>query len=75
MDGRIGKHGTIGGRPFGGSCFPKDTEAFAGFARKMNLESDLIETAININKQIENLNSEKIYVKEQLTKDHNTQEP
>jgi UDPglucose 6-dehydrogenase len=70
MDNRIGRYGTRGGRPFGGACFPKDTEAFASFARKMNVKPDLIETAISINKQIEDLNSTKLYVKEQLAKDH-----
>jgi UDP-glucose 6-dehydrogenase len=42
MDNRIGKYGTRGGRPYGGACFPKDTEAFASFARKMNIRPDLI---------------------------------
>jgi UDPglucose 6-dehydrogenase len=75
MDNRIGKYGTRGGRPYGGACFPKDTEAFASFARKMNIKPDLIETAMNINKQMENLNSAKLYVKEQLAKDHYIKEP
>jgi UDPglucose 6-dehydrogenase len=70
MDNRIGRYGTKGGRPFGGACFPKDTEAFASFARKMNVKPDLIETAININKQMDNLNTAKLYVKEQLARDH-----
>jgi UDPglucose 6-dehydrogenase len=75
MDNRIGRYGTRGGRPYGGACFPKDTEAFASFARKMDVKPDLIETAININKQIDNLNSAKLYVKEQLAKDHYIKEP
>jgi nucleotide sugar dehydrogenase len=70
MDNRIGSYGTRGGRPYGGACFPKDTEAFASFARNMNVKPDLIETAISINKQMENLNSAKLFVKEQLAKDH-----
>ena len=70
MDNRIGRYGTRGGRPYGGACFPKDTEAFASFARKMNIKPDLIETAININKQMDDLDPTKLYVKEQLAKDH-----
>jgi UDPglucose 6-dehydrogenase len=64
LDKRIGKYGIKGGRPFAGSCFPKDTEAFASFARNMNIKPDLIETAISINNQIEELTSAKQYVKE-----------
>jgi UDP-glucose 6-dehydrogenase len=58
----------------GGACFPKDTEAFASFARNMNVNPDL-PTAISINKQMENLNSATLIVKEQLEKDHNIKEP
>jgi len=75
MDNRIGSYGTRGGRPYGGACFPKDTEAFASFARVMNVKPDLIDTAISINKQMENLNSAKLIVKEQLAKDHYIKEP
>jgi UDPglucose 6-dehydrogenase len=75
MDNRIGRYGTRGGRPFGGACFPKDTEAFASFARKMNVNHDLIDTAISINKQMEELTSAKLYVKEQNIKDHYIKEP
>jgi len=75
MDNRIGRYGTRGGRPYGGACFPKDTEAFASFARKMNVKPDLVETAISINNQMDNLNSAKLYVKEQLAKDHYIKEP
>jgi UDP-glucose 6-dehydrogenase len=69
-DNRIGEYGTRSGRPFDGACFPKDTEAFASFARKMNVKPDLIEAAVNINTQMENLYSSKLYLKEQLASDH-----
>src|SRR5215207_58807 len=70
-DKRIGKYGTRGGWPYGGACFPKDTEAFSSFARKMNVKPDLVETAMSINKQMEEeLNPAKLYVKEQLSKDY-----
>jgi nucleotide sugar dehydrogenase len=70
MDTRIGSYGTRGGRPYGGACFPKDTEAFASFARKMNVKPDLIETTISINEQMEDLNAAaKVYAKEKIAKD------
>jgi UDPglucose 6-dehydrogenase len=72
MDKRIGNYGTRGGRPYGGACFPKDMEAFASFARKMNVKPDLIETAISINKQLEDV---KLYIKEQVAKDRYVKEP
>jgi UDPglucose 6-dehydrogenase len=75
MDSRIGRYGTKGGRPYGGACFPKDTEAFASFARKMNVKPDLVETALNINKQIDNLSSARLYIKDQSAKDHYIKEP
>lgn len=75
LDNRIGSYGTRGGRPFGGACFPKDTEAFASFASKMDVDPDLIETAISINKQLDNVNSPKLYVKEQSAKDQYIKEP
>ena len=58
------------GDAYRGACFPKYTEAFASFARNMNVKPDLIETAISINKQMKNLNSANLIVKEQLEKDH-----
>jgi len=64
MDNRIGGYGTNGGLPFGGACLPKDTEAFVSFARNMNIKDDLIEIALNINKQMDELNSPKVFVKQ-----------
>jgi UDPglucose 6-dehydrogenase len=74
MDNRIGGYGTNGGLPFGGACLPKDTEAFASFARNMNVKHDLIETAIRINKQMEESNSPKVFVKQTQTKEHYAEE-
>lgn len=74
MDNRIGAYGTNGGLPYGGACLPKDSEAFASFARNMNVEHDLIETAIKINKQIEESNSQKVFVKQSHMKDRHVEE-
>ena len=41
----------------------------------MNLKLDLIEIAISINKQMENFSSAKLFVKDQLAKDHYNKEP
>ena len=35
---------------FGGSCFPKDIKALAGFAKMQKVDAKLIESVININK-------------------------
>ena len=40
------------------------------FARKMNVKPDLIETAISINEQMEDLNPSKLFVKKRISKDH-----
>jgi UDPglucose 6-dehydrogenase len=69
MDNRIGEYGTNGGLPFGGACLPKDTEAFVSFARNMNVEDDLIEIALRINKQMDELNSPKVFVKQTSPKE------
>jgi UDPglucose 6-dehydrogenase len=74
MDNRIGGYGTNGGLPFGGACLPKDTEAFASFARNMNVEDDLIDLAIRINKQMDELNSPKVFVKQASTKERLVEE-
>ncbi len=34
---------------FGGSCFPKDVEAFTSFARNLGLESPLLESILEVN--------------------------
>jgi UDPglucose 6-dehydrogenase len=74
MDSRIGGYGTNGGLPFGGACLPKDTEAFASFARNMNMKNDLIETALKINRQIDETSFPKVFVK-QSHKDRVVEEP
>jgi UDPglucose 6-dehydrogenase len=74
MDNRIGGYGTNGGLPFAGACLPKDTEAFASFARNMNIKDDLIEMAIRINKQMDDLASPKVFVKQTHMKEPHAEE-
>lgn len=39
----------MSGCGFGGSCFPKDIKALAGFAKKLGVETKLIKSVIDIN--------------------------
>ena len=42
-------YGTKGGYSYGGSCLPKDTEAFLAFARQRGLVMTLLEAAVEVN--------------------------
>lgn len=66
LDKRIGKYGTQGGRPFDGACLPKDTEAMALFVNKIGIKPDLIQTTLDINKEIKEYNSAKQYMHKRL---------
>ena len=47
------KYGTAGGRPYGGTCLPKDTRAFRTFAYERNLGSTLLlDAVIRINEEM-----------------------
>ncbi|HEX2230786.1 MAG TPA: nucleotide sugar dehydrogenase [Nitrososphaeraceae archaeon] len=59
MDKRIGNYGTQFGKPFEGACLPKDTEALAGFIRTLQLNPDLLQVALDINRKMEELTSSK----------------
>jgi UDPglucose 6-dehydrogenase len=59
MDKRIGSYGTQFGKPFEGACLPKDTEALAGFIRNLQLNPDLLQVALDINRKMEELTSSK----------------
>ena len=59
LDSRIGTYGVIGGMPFAGACLPKDTAALTSFLRKLGIRPDLIETAVQINNEIEEMSSSK----------------
>ena len=44
-DPRIGKYGIHGGRPYNGSCLPKDLEAFIGFIKAKGLNPKVLNAA------------------------------
>ncbi|MCK4203695.1 UDP-glucose/GDP-mannose dehydrogenase family protein [Brucella pituitosa] len=49
MDNRIGSKFLHAGPGFGGSCFPKDTRAFAATGKKYDAPQSLIEEVITVN--------------------------
>ncbi|MEH6727351.1 MAG: UDP-glucose/GDP-mannose dehydrogenase family protein, partial [Hyphomicrobiales bacterium] len=49
LDNRIGGKFLHAGPGFGGSCFPKDTRAFAATGRKYGAPQTLIETVVDVN--------------------------
>jgi len=51
MDNRIGSKFLHAGPGFGGSCFPKDTRAFAATGRKMEAPQTLIEQVVTVNEK------------------------
>jgi len=60
LDKRIGEYGTIFGKPFGGACLPKDTQSFASFIKKLNIEPDILRVVLEINENISTMNKEVI---------------
>jgi UDPglucose 6-dehydrogenase len=49
LDNRIGPKFLHAGPGFGGSCFPKDTRAFAATGRRFGAPQHLVETVIEVN--------------------------
>ncbi|HEX8708627.1 MAG TPA: UDP-glucose/GDP-mannose dehydrogenase family protein [Pyrinomonadaceae bacterium] len=51
MDGRIGRKFLHPGPGFGGSCFPKDTQALASVAREFGGDALIVDAVIEVNKR------------------------
>ena len=51
MDRRIGSKFLHPGPGFGGSCFPKDTEALASLAREFGRDSIIVDAVIEVNRR------------------------
>ncbi|MGH6772460.1 UDP-glucose dehydrogenase family protein [Brucella tritici] len=60
MDNRIGSKFLHAGPGFGGSCFPKDTRAFAATGKKYAAPQSLIEQVIAVNETRKQLMAERI---------------
>ena len=60
MDGRIGPKFLHPGPGYGGSCFPKDTRAFAEMARKFGVTLSLVEQTVEANERQKLLAAQKI---------------
>ncbi|MDE0723981.1 MAG: UDP-glucose/GDP-mannose dehydrogenase family protein [Alphaproteobacteria bacterium] len=60
MDNRIGRAFLNPGPGYGGSCFPKDTNAFAKIGKDYNEPQTLIETVIKANVRIKERMAEKV---------------
>ncbi|MBI5181189.1 MAG: UDP-glucose/GDP-mannose dehydrogenase family protein, partial [Nitrospirae bacterium] len=60
LDGRIGSKFLHPGPGYGGSCFPKDTQAIAQIARENNYTFEVVEAVVNVNKKQKERMLEKI---------------
>lgn len=60
MDKRIGSKFLHAGPGFGGSCFPKDTRAFAAIGKRLDAPQQLIESVIAINEERKQLMATRI---------------
>jgi len=63
LDKRIGKYGTMAGKPFEGACLPKDTKALSTFIKKRGWTPDLLKVTLDINKKIEELVTKTAFTK------------
>lgn len=60
MDHRIGRAFLNAGIGYGGSCFPKDTEALVHLAKETHTNLSIVEAAINANEEQSKIFSEKV---------------
>lgn len=61
LDGRIGKKFLHAGPGYGGSCFPKDTQALARTGQDYGVPMQLTETVIKVNSEIKRRMVDKIF--------------
>ena len=59
LDPRIGAYGSVGGKPFGGMCLPKDVAAFLEFADSIGLDLKLLKAVEEVNEEMSQLSVEK----------------
>jgi UDPglucose 6-dehydrogenase len=52
MDERIGTYGTVHSKAFGGTCLPKDLDAFIAFSKGMGYEPKLLKAVADVNRKI-----------------------
>ena len=64
LDKRIGKYGTEAGRPFDGTCLPKDTQALAYFVKRLKIKPDLLQVTLDINEKVAELTTIKQIIEE-----------
>lgn len=60
MDGRIGNKFLHAGPGYGGSCFPKDTQALARIGQDHAVPQSIVETVIRVNDEIKHRMIEKL---------------
>jgi UDPglucose 6-dehydrogenase len=61
LDGRIGNKFLHAGPGYGGSCFPKDTQALARIGQDYSMPMQLTETVIKVNEEIKRRMVDKIF--------------
>jgi UDPglucose 6-dehydrogenase len=61
LDGRIGNKFLHAGPGYGGSCFPKDTQALARMGQEHGVPMQLTETVIKVNNEIKRRMVDKIF--------------
>jgi len=60
LDNRIGRHFLDAGIGYGGSCFPKDLDAFITIAEKLGYDFEILKAARNTNQEQKNFVLQKI---------------
>ncbi len=60
LDRRIGPKFLHPGPGYGGSCFPKDTQALADIARNAGQPFEIVETVVRVNDRVKNRSVEKV---------------